>query len=111
MLYEVITLMAFDPENPKRIYISTDVDPSTGKDTGGVHEIYTAEIGPGDDVSTIKWQAITKDSEFKNIRPIVVSGEGYKVLLWLGGAPWRHFQDYETDAIGMVLERPAGDLR
>ncbi len=104
-------LMAFDPENPKRIYISTDVDPSTGKDTGGVHEIYTAEIGPGDDVSTIKWQAITQGSKYKNIRPIVVAGDGYKVLMWLGGAPWRHFQDYETDAIGMVLERPAGDLR
>ncbi|QBG49305.1 hypothetical protein EGM51_11970 [Verrucomicrobia bacterium S94] len=99
-------LFAFDPENPEQVYISTDVDPKTGKPTGGVHEIYTAEIGPNDDVSSIDWKQLTFDSEYKNIRPIVVAGEGYKVLMWLGGAPWRHFQNYETDAVGLILERP-----
>ena len=99
-------LMAFDPENPERVYISTDVNPSTGEFTGGVHEIYTAEIGANDNVSTIKWQAITKGSKYKNIRPIVVAGDGYKVLFWLGNKPWNHFQQYSTDAMGIVLERP-----
>ncbi len=99
-------LMAFDPENPQRMYISTDVNPSTGEFSGGVHEIYTAEVGPNDDVSTIQWEAITKDSKYKNIRPICVAGDGYKVLVWLGNKPWRHFQDYETDAIGVILKRP-----
>ncbi|VGO19183.1 glycoside hydrolase family 88 protein [Pontiella sulfatireligans] len=99
-------LMAFDPENPQRVYISTDVDPATGKDSGGVHEIYTALIGAKDNVSTIKWEAVTSGSKYKNIRPIVVAGDGYKVLTWLGNGPWSHFCDYATDAIGMILERP-----
>lgn len=99
-------LFSFDPENPERIYISTDVNPSTGEFSGGVHEIYTANVGPSDDVTTIQWKAITKGSKYKNIRPIVVAGDGYKVLTWLGNAPWEHFQKYETDAIGIILERP-----
>lgn len=99
-------LFAFDPEDPEQVYISTDVDPATGESLGGVHEIYTARIGPTDDVATIQWRQLTFDSEYKNIRPIVVAGGGYKVVLWLGGHPWRHFCDYETDALGLVLERP-----
>ncbi len=78
-------LMAFDPTDVTQVYISTDVDPSTGKDTGGLHEIYTAKIGMEDDISTIKWKPITKDSPYRNIRPIVVADEGHKVLLWLNG--------------------------
>lgn len=99
-------LMAFDPDNPGRVYISTDVEPSTGESLGGVHEIYTAKIGPTDDVSSIDWKQLTFDSEFKNIRPIVVAGDGYKVLMWLGDHKWSHYQNYATDAIGIILERP-----
>lgn len=99
-------LMTFDPENPSRVYISTNADPSTGKLTGGTWEIYTAEIGLDDDVSTIEWTPVTKGSKYKNIRPIVVCGEGYKVLMWLGNGPWKGFCDYSSDALGMILERP-----
>ncbi|NMH86861.1 glycoside hydrolase family 88 protein [Flavivirga algicola] len=96
-------LMAFDPTDVTRVYISTDVDPSTGKNTGGLHEIYTAEIGIDDDVSTIKWEPITKKSKYRNIRPILVSGEGYKVLLWLNGS-WNSFFNYNTDVKGLILK-------
>ena len=41
--------MAFDPTDPTKVYISTDVNPSTGEDTGSRHEIYEATIGPNDD--------------------------------------------------------------
>lgn len=99
-------LFAFDPEDPTQVYISADVDPKTGKSFGGVHEIYTAKIGPTDDISSIDWKQLTFDSKYKNIRPIVVAGEGYKVLMWLGNKPWTHFQNYETDALGLILERP-----
>lgn len=98
-------LMAFDPDNPSKVYISTDVDPSTGKDLGGVHEIYEATIGAKDDITTIKWKAITSNSNYRNIRPIVVANEGYKVLLWLNG-PWYHFQDYDANVQGIILEKP-----
>ena len=98
-------LLAFDPEDPRKVYISTDVDPSTGRDLGGVHEIYTAHIDLNDDISTITWKPITSNSNYRNIRPIVVSDEGYKVLLWLNG-PWNTFKDYHVDVTGIILKKP-----
>lgn len=99
-------LMALDPDEPENIVISSDVAPSTGKSLGGKHEIYMANVKPNDNTETIDWQQITFNSSYKNIRPIIVSGDGYKVLLWLGGKPWRTFKDYESDVMGYVLERP-----
>ena len=37
-------LMAFDPLDPSRVFISTDVDPVTGGDRGGRHEIYSGIV-------------------------------------------------------------------
>lgn len=98
-------LMAFDPIDPTKVYISTDVDPSTGKDLGGVHEIYEATIKANDNINTIKWKALTSNSNYRNIRPIVVASEGYKVLLWLNG-PWKNFVDYHSNVQGIILEKP-----
>lgn len=98
-------LMAFDPEDPSVVYISTDVDPSTGKDFGGVHEIYKATVGPSDDVATIKWEAVTSNSNYRNLRPIIIANDGYKVLMWLNG-PWYSFVDYDSNVIGKILKRP-----
>ena len=98
-------LMAFDPLNPKNVFISTDVNPSTGKDIGK-HEIYTAKINQKDDIHSINWKSITSNSEYKNIRPIVVQGEGYNVLLWLGDGEWNTFKDYKVNVKGIILKRP-----
>ncbi|MCL7762549.1 glycoside hydrolase family 88 protein [Polaribacter sp. Z014] len=95
-------LMAFDPEDPTRVYISTDVNPSTGEYINNIHEIYTAKIDVNDDISTIKWEAITANSEYRNIRPMVVSNEGKKVLIWLSG-PWKSFVNYKPDVKGIIL--------
>lgn len=98
-------LITLDPSDPSRVVIATDVDPTTGKDLGGTHEIYTAKVGPKDDTRTIQWQPVTRDSPHRNIRPVIVAGEGYRVVLWLRG-PWRTFTDYESDVVGMVIDRP-----
>lgn len=98
-------LLAFDPEDPSSVFISTDVNPSTGEDLGGNHEIYKAKIDPEDNISTIKWEAVTSNSPHRNIRPIVVSEDGYKVLLWLYG-PWKTFKNYDANVIGKILKRP-----
>jgi hypothetical protein len=95
-------LITLDPADPARGYISADVDPSTGKDSGGKHEIYTATVGPADDVSSIHWKPVTSGSSVRNIRPVVVAGEGYKVVLWLRG-PWNTFKDYNSDVVGFVV--------
>lgn len=100
-------LLALDPQQPEHVFISTPVDPGTGAPTGGgAHEIYAATVTAADSTATIDWRPLTRGSAHKNIRPIVVSGGGYRVLLWLGGGPWRNFQDYETDVLGYVLDRP-----
>lgn len=96
-------LMAFDPEDPTRVYISTDVNPSTGEKMNNIHEIYSAKINESDDVSTIKWEAITKNSSFRNIRPIVVANNGHKALIWLSG-PWKSFVNYASDVKGIILK-------
>lgn len=98
-------LMAFDPEDPTKVYISSDVNPTTGEDLGGVHEIYKATIGPNDNINTIKWETVTSNSNYRNIRPIIVSNEGYKVLLWLNG-PWYSYVDYSSNVQGIILEKP-----
>jgi hypothetical protein len=98
-------LMAFDPLDPTRVFISTDVDPSTGEDLGGRHEIYSGIVSGADDVSSIKWTPVTAGSSHRNIRPIVVAADGYKVALWLHG-PWNTYTDYHSDVVGVVLERP-----
>jgi len=100
-------LITLDPSDPSRVYISTDVDPTTGKDAGGKHEIYTATLSAEDDVSSIEWTPVTEHSEYRNIRPILVAGEGYKVLIWLKGS-WNTYRDYDVDVTGVVLERPEG---
>jgi len=96
-------LMSFDPVDPTQVFISSDVDPSTGADLGGKHEIYRARIREGDDISSIKWEALTSGSDHRNIRPIVVAGEGYKAVLWLRG-PYRTYVDYASDVVGHVLD-------
>ncbi|MFL1011758.1 glycoside hydrolase family 88 protein [Flavisericum labens] len=102
-------LMTFDPTDVTNVFISTDVNPSTGEDLGGTHEIYQANIGPNDDISTIKWNPITSNSYYRNIRPIVVAAEGYKALLWLYG-PWYTYTDYDSNVVGVIIEKPEQKL-
>ncbi len=98
-------LMTIDPTDPEMVYISTDVDPSTGEYLGGVHEIYRARVGASDDIESIKWEAVTSGSNYRNIRPIIVADEGYKVLLWLNGNWWTYLH-YDVDVRGLILEKP-----
>ncbi|WP_419190027.1 BNR-4 repeat-containing protein [Stieleria marina] len=98
-------LMTFDPEDSSKVFVSSDVDPTTGAHSEGKHQIYCATITPTDDISSIKWQPIQHDSGIRNIRPMALSADGYKVLLWLKG-PWNTYTDYATNVVGIVLERP-----
>ena len=96
-------LISIDPVDPSVVFISTDVDPNTGKDDGGQHEIYRAKIGPSDDLSTIKWQAVTKDSPVRNLRPAIVRDGDRRVVLWLRGG-FLSYTDYQLDVVGLIEE-------
>jgi hypothetical protein len=56
--------------------------------------------------ASIDWKPVTMDSTVRNIRPIVVAGEGYRVLLWLRG-PWETFTNYHSDVVGIVKNMKA----
>lgn len=92
-------LITLDPADPTVVFISTDVNPSTGKDLGGLHEIYRAKIGVADSVDTIEWEAVTKNSPVRNIRPVILRGAGKRVVLWQCGR-YSTYVDYDLDTIG-----------
>lgn len=95
-------LISLDPTEPTVAYISSDVEPGSGQPTN-THEIYTANLPQGVSRAEVNWRVITRDSPYRNLRPVCVAGGGHKVLLWLRG-PWRTYTDYDCDVVGVVLE-------
>ncbi|EMI57424.1 hypothetical protein RSSM_01131 [Rhodopirellula sallentina SM41] len=94
-------LITLDPVDPTFVVISTDVDPSTGKDLNGQHEIYRAQLSPADNVETIQWTPITHDSHVKNIRPVIVRDETRRVILWNRG-DFQTYTNYQLDTVGLI---------
>lgn len=94
-------LITLDPGDPSLVFISTDVDPTTGESLGGPHEIYRAYVALEDSLDTIRWQAVTQQSPVRNIRPLVVRDGPLRVVLWNRG-DFRSYTNYELDAVGFV---------
>lgn len=94
-------LITLDPMDPTAVFISTDVDPTTGKDSGGKHEIYRATVGADDDVASITWTAVSTDSPVRNIRPVVLRDGDTRVVLWNRGE-FRSYTSYQMDSVGIV---------
>jgi hypothetical protein len=104
--YSYSGLVALDPDNPDIVYISTDVDPVS--ETPLVSEADNTrhyEIFKGltlDSGETWTWEAITKNSVYDNVRPIMPKGnENYKVVLWLKGS-MKSYKDYNFDVVGII---------
>jgi rhamnogalacturonyl hydrolase YesR len=94
-------LIALDPEDPRHVVISTDVNPSTGEALGGKHQIFRARIKPSGNTKNIHWVRLTHDDERHNIRPMIVSGDGHKAILWSRGQ-YNTYVDYYLDTVGVV---------
>jgi hypothetical protein len=99
-------LVALDPQNPNIVYISADADPVKGtelisrKDSKRHYEIFKGISE--DHGKNWSWIAITRDSDFDNIRPIMPVSDGeYKVLLWLKGK-YITYKDYSLDVVGII---------
>ncbi|MBA4147252.1 MAG: BNR-4 repeat-containing protein [Verrucomicrobia bacterium] len=89
------------PDDPKTVFISTNVDPVTGQKTGSGHyEIYRGNTRDGG--ATWKWSAITENSHQDNLRPIVPKWQkGKTALLWLRGS----FSSYTKYTLEVVLQK------
>ena len=90
-----------DPVDSNVVLISTDVDPTTGEDHGGTHEIYRAHIGPNDDIKSVRWEPIIRDSPVRNLRPLIVRDGDRRVILWNRGN-FKTYANYQLDTVGLV---------
>jgi len=102
-------LIALDPEDPGHVVISTDVNPSTGEALGGKHQIFRARITPSDGRANIDWERLTQDDARHNIRPMIVSDQDRKAILWSRGR-YRSYVDYYLDTVGIVYGKPVAPL-
>ncbi len=96
-------LLALDPLDPREVFISTDVDPSTGEFRGGYHEIYRARIETTDTIESIVWHPVTQDSSVRNIRPLILRWGDSRVILWNRG-DFVTYTDYDLDTVGIIEE-------
>ncbi len=103
--------ITLDPDDPNSVYISTDVDPSSGeplksKSDGGRHfEIYRGLR----DHSGLSWDwiPVTSNSSLDNIRPILPKWDRHNTaLLWLRGT-YRTYTNYDLDIVGLIKKENA----
>jgi hypothetical protein len=101
-------LVALDPEDPRTVFISTNVDPVTGaplvsKADGQQHwEIFR---GATRDFRRWQWTPVTQDSRADNLRPVVPSWPGrQRALLWLEGR-MKTYTDYDFRVVGLIGKR------
>ncbi len=96
-------LLAVDPLNPDKIYLSADVNPSTdatllGPDGKQHWQIF--EGTSGDNGATWSFTQLTNTSS-DNVRPIVETGSGEESLLWMQGT-YTAYTNYNTSVVGLV---------
>jgi len=101
--------VALVPGDPTRVFLSTNADPLGGAPLasaadGKRHwEIFRGETK--DAGRTWRFEAVTRDSVFDNLRPIVPrSTGGSPILLWLRGS-YRAYTDYAQEAVGLLPRR------
>ena len=99
-------LAALDPQNPYRMVISTDADPVSGKplisnaDGERHYELYEGKSS--DNGKSWKWQTLTKNSSFDNLRPVIpVWDNSNSLLLWLRGK-LTSYTKYNLEVVGLI---------
>ncbi|MFN7139419.1 MAG: BNR-4 repeat-containing protein [Limisphaerales bacterium] len=92
------------PDDPNVVFISTNVDPVTGRKVGtGRYEIYRGYTRDGG--ATWKWTAVTENSDQDNLRPIAPKWKKNKTaLLWLRGK-LTTYTNYRLEVVLQVEEK------
>lgn len=101
-------LAAIDPDRPHIVYISANVDPTTGKplisagDQRRHFEIFKGVAVESGATWAWTWTPITRDSTVDNIRPTVPAWDGkHTALLWLRGT-YTRYTDYNLEVVGVI---------
>lgn len=94
--------LCLDPQNPDRVFISTDVDPATGRKLPGGHfEIFQGITA--DHAETWQWTSLTPGAAQDNLRPIVPIGDPRgSWLFWLRGS-YHTYTRYEQEIVAIPI--------
>ncbi len=96
-------LVALDPSNPNRLFMSSKIDPRTDV-TMPRYEIFEGNTINGG--STWAWAPITYNSTMDNIRPIVPKWDNqHTALLWMRGT-YTTYTNYNTAIVGLTQFTP-----
>jgi hypothetical protein len=96
-------LVALDPSNPNRLFMSAKIDPRTNV-TMARYEIFEGSTTNGG--TTWAWNPITYNSTTDNIRPVVPKWDTqHTALLWLRGN-YTTYTDYNLAVVGLTQISP-----
>ena len=95
--------IAIDPNNVNQVYISTEVDPATGKPgETGRKQIFRGTAS--DHGAKWTWQQLTFDPAADNLRPYLPRQKEFaNCVLWMRGR-YDSYINYDTDIVG-ILEK------
>lgn len=101
--------IALDPNDANIVYISTAVEPATGKPGATGHrQIYRGRTADGGE--TWNWEQLTFDVAMDNLRPFVPRQTTLKTcVLWFRGE-YQTFGKYSTDIVGILGPNPKKGL-
>jgi hypothetical protein len=98
-------LVALDPHNPNRLFMSSNIDPRTNSSMPRYEIFEGTTSNGGEDWS---WQPITYNSTVDNLRPIVPKWDGeHTALLWMRGT-YTTYEIYDLDIVGLTEFEPIG---
>ncbi|MGD8777360.1 MAG: BNR-4 repeat-containing protein [Ignavibacteria bacterium] len=93
--------ITIDPTNTNVVFISTDVDPVTGKTNAtGHYQIYRGEtLNEG---TSWSWKQITFDKDVDNLRPIIPRNHNFETcVVWFKGV-YNSSVDFQTSIYGVI---------
>lgn len=100
-------LLAVDPDNPDKLYFSSDVNPATDAALIGPDGEQHWQIFEGissNNGQTWSYTQLT-DTASDNIRPTLEAGDGYEALTWMQGS-YTSYTDFDTSVVGLVETVP-----
>lgn len=93
-------LGALDPSDPDTVFVSTEIRPTDGAPTAQ-HEIYRGRTRDGG--ATWSWTALTENSTYDNLRPIVPVWDGGDTALFWWRGSYSSAVNFDAAVVGMIL--------